>query len=126
MASTATQFGTAAKFGIGADETGMIIESISHDYSNSNKIIKDRTGNSKTVTYYDEIVKVSLKGKLPTTSAFSTTLAAALTLSNGLSGYTKGGVSSGLTLVEGITIDMSNEDYVGISVAATNYPNIAS
>lgn len=124
-AAVATSFGDGV-FGIGSAETGIIIESITHDFANSSKMVKDRTGNTSGITYYDEQVKVSLNGKVPKTSPFSGTLASALTLTNGLSGFLKGGVSTGLTLVEGITLDMSNEDYRSIKISATNYPNVAS
>lgn len=125
MAATATSFGVGS-WGITNVETGIIIESISQDYTNSNKSIKDRTGNTTGISYYDEQVKVSLNGRIPTTAAFSGTLAASLTLGNALSAYLKGGVTGGLTIVEGITIDLNNEDYRSIKVTATFYPNIAA
>ena len=125
MAATATSFGVGS-WGITNVETGIIIESISQDYTNSNKSIKDRTGNTTGISYYDEQVKVSLNGRIPTTAAFSGTLAASLTLGNALSAYLKGGVTGGLTIVEGVTIDLNNEDYRSIKVTATFYPNIAA
>lgn len=125
MAATATSFGDG-KWGIDADETGIIIESITHDYTNSSKSLKNRTGSTNAITYYDEQVKVSLNGKLPKTSSFSGTLAASLTLGNSLSSYLKGGVSGGLTIVEGITIDLGQEDYQGIKITATFYPNLSA
>jgi len=125
MAATATSFGVGS-WGISNVETGIIIESISQDYTNSNKSIKDRTGNTTGISYYDEQVKVSLNGRIPTTAAFSGTLAASLSLGNALSAYLKGGVTGGLTIVEGITIDLNNEDYRSIKVTATFYPNITA
>lgn len=125
MPATATSFGDGV-FGITNAETGIIIESITHDYSNSNKSIKDRTGNTTGISYYDEQIKVSLNGRVPKTSAFSGTLASSLTLGNTLSSFLKSGASSGLTLVEGITIDLANEDYRSIKISATNYPNVTS
>jgi hypothetical protein len=124
LSATATTFGNGV-WGITNEETGIIIESISHNFTNSNKTIKDRTGNTSSVTYYDEMAKVSLKGKIPKTSAFSQTLATSLTLGNTLSAYLKGG-NSGLVIIENITIDMGNEEYRGISIDATNFPNILS
>jgi hypothetical protein len=124
MPATATNFGDG-RFGINADETGIIIESITHDYTNSNKSIKDRTGNTKGISYYDETISISLNGKVPKTSPFSGTLASSLTLSNGLSAYLKGG-NSGLVIVEGITLDFANEDYQAFKLQAKNYPNITS
>ncbi len=125
MAATAQSFGDG-RWGIGADETGIIIESITHDYTNSSKSVKNRTGNTSGITYYDEMVKVSLDGKVPTTSPFSGTLAASLTLGNSLSSYLKGGVATGLTLIEGITLDYNQEDYRSFKLQATFYPNVTS
>lgn len=124
MAATATSFGDG-RFGVPAAETGIIVESISHAFSNSNKTVKDRTGNTSGITYYDEMVKISLKGKVPKTTPFSGTLASSLTLGNALSGYLKGG-NSGLVLVESITVDFANEDYQSFSLDCTNYPNVLS
>lgn len=125
MASTSTSFGNGV-WGIAVDETGFIIESVSHSFQNKNKTVLDRTGNTTGYTAYDETVKVSLKGKVPKTSAFSGTLASTLTLGNALSSYLKGGATSGLNIIESITIDLANEDYKSISVDCTNYPNILS
>ena len=125
MSATSTSFGDG-RFGIGADQTGFIIESITQSYTNSTKMVKNRTGNTSGVTYYDEQVKVSLKGKVPTSSPFSGTIAASLTLSNPLSSYLKGGVSGGLTLVESITLDYGQEEYQSISLEAVFYPNISA
>lgn len=124
MPATSTSFGDG-RFGISTAETGIIIESISHAFSNSNKTVKDRTGNTSGITYYDEMIKVSLKGKVPKTAPFSGTLASSLTLGNALSGYLKGG-NSGLVLVESITVDFANEDYQSFSLEAANYPNITA
>ena len=125
MASTATSFGDG-EWGIDSAETGILIESITHDYTNSNKTIKDRTGNTLGITYYDEQVKISLNGKIPETTPFSGTLAVALTLGNAPDNHLKGGVTSGLVLIEGVTIDMAQEDYKSIKISATKYPNIIS
>jgi hypothetical protein len=125
MAATATSFGDG-RFGIGADQTGFIIESISQSYASSNKMVKDRTGNTSGITYYDEQVKVSLKGKVPKTSPFSGTIASSLTLANPLSSYLKGGTSGGLAIVETITLDYGIEEYAGISLDVVFYPNITA
>lgn len=130
MSSTATSYGDG-KWGIPNAETGFIIESITHSYKQDQKEIKDRTGNCVGLTLYNESVGVSLNGRVPKTSGFSGTLASSLTLGNTLTGgvsgsYLKGGTSSGLTIVDSIDIDMSNEDYQKIKVNATNWPNLAS
>jgi hypothetical protein len=125
MAATATSFGNGV-WGLSAEQVGMVLETLTYDFTDSSKEIKNRTGNTTGVTKYDEKAKISLKGKLPATAQFSGTLASSLALGNALSSYNffKGGQSTGLTIIDGITIDASQEEYQGISIAATNYPNI--
>lgn len=125
MPATATSFGDG-RFGIGANETGFIIENISHNYTSSNKTVKDRAGNTSGITYYDEMVSVSLKGKIPKTTPFSGTIAASLTLSNPLSAYLKSGATAGLTIIESINVEYVSEEYSSFSIEAKNYPNVTS
>lgn len=125
MAATATSFGDGV-FGITAEETGILIDSISHEYKNEKKSIKNRTGNTVGVTYYDETISISLDGRVPKTSSFSGTLAAVITLTNTPTNYLKGGVTGGLTIVEGVTIDMKSEEYQGIKITAVFYPNLTA
>lgn len=124
MASTAHSFGDGV-WGIAEEETGFIIESVTHEFTQDQKTVKDRTGNDTGVTYYNEKVKVSLKGKIPKTSAFSGNLAAALTLGNDVDAYLNATIG-GLILIDGITIDLANEEYKGISLNATMWPCITA
>lgn len=125
MPATATSFGDG-RFGIGAAETGFIIENITHNYTSSNKTVKDRGGNTTGVTYYDEIISISLKGKVPKTTPFSGTIASSLTLGNPLSAYLKSGSPAGTTIIESITLDMGSEEYQGFSIEAKHYPNVTA
>jgi hypothetical protein len=125
LAATATSFGDGV-FGIGADQVGIILESTSYDYTSDNKTVRNRTGNTSGITFYNETVKISLDGKVPATSPFSGTIAASLTLGNAMTAYLKGGVTGGLTIIEQVTVDSNQEDYKGIKVSATFYPNITS
>lgn len=122
MASTSVSWGDAI-WGIASAESGFILENVSHSFSNKNKTVMDRNGCTSSYTAYDETAKVSLKGKLPTTTPFAGTLASELTLGNALGDYFEGG-TGGLTIIESITIDMSNEDYKSISLEATHFPNL--
>lgn len=128
MAATAVSLGTVGVFGITSEQTGLIIESLTYDYSNSMKEIKNRTGNTTGVTYYDEKIAITINGKIPTATPFSGTIAAALVLGNALTNhaYLKGGVTGGLTILESVSLDTSQEDYQGLSLKATFYPNITA
>lgn len=121
----ATQFGIG-KWGVGADETGIIIQNISYNYSQDKKEVRNRTGDVAGISYYNERVEVKLQGVVPTTSAFSGTLATALTLSNSIVDHLKGTVSGGSLLIEEISKEASAEDYETIEVSATYYPSISS
>lgn len=124
MPATSTSFGNGV-FGVPAAETGIIIENISFNYSQDKKEVKDRTGNTSGVTYYNERVEVTFSGEIPATSAFSGTLAAQLTLLNTVPDHLKGAVTGGSTLIEEVSIDYGREDYQTIEVKAVIYPNIA-
>src|SRR5687768_14307281 len=104
----ATQFGTG-KFGIGADETGIIIQNISYSFSQEKKAIKGRTGDTVGISYFDEKVEVKLQGVIPTTSAFSGTLATALTLTNTMVDHLKGATTGGSLLIEEISREVGAE-----------------
>lgn len=125
MAATATQFGDG-RWGIANDETGILIQSITHAYSQDQKTLKNRTGNDVGVVFYNEKVKIDLKGKVPKTSPFSGTIAASTTLGNALSGYLKGGVTGGLTLIDTINLEYNIEDYNDFNMSMTYWPNISS
>ena len=125
MPATATSFGDGV-FGINADQTGFIIESISYNYSSDKKTVKNRTGNDSGVTFYNEKLTIDMNRKVPKTSPFPGTIAASLTHGNALSAYLKGGVTGGLTLVDTINVELNQEDYQGIKVTSTYYPNISA
>lgn len=124
MPATITTYGCGdGKFGIPADESGMVIESLTFDYSNSSKEVKDRTGSVCGITMYDEVCKVSLNGKL-NGGPYSESLAGSLLITNSQP-LSAAIASGGLTLIEGLTVDYGNEEYQTIKVSATRYPNIS-
>jgi hypothetical protein len=119
----ATQFGTAAPFGIAAAETGIILDSISYGYEHEMKQIRNVGGDTTGKSYYDERITVSMSGFLPTSSPFSTTLAAAITLVTAPTDLLIGSVGT-TTICESITLSSTSEDYRRIEVSATNHPLI--
>lgn len=120
----ATQFGTAAPFGL-TDETGVLTDGITWNYVQQNKRILDADGDPKTVTYYGEGIEGTISGYLPTSSPFGGTLAASLTLATSPTDYLKGSVGA-LTIVESVSVTHSNEDYRRIEIGFSNYAGIPS
>ena len=119
----ATQFGTGAVFGIPDAQTGVILESVSYSYSQESKVIRNLTGDTVTKVYYDEKIEVSLSGFVPTSTPFSGTLAATITLATAPTDYLKGSVGAS-TIVETVTRTHSVEDFQRIEIGAMNHPLI--
>ena len=119
----ATQFGTAATFGL-TFETGVITESIGYNYSQSSKVLRNGSGDVTGKSYYDEQLEISISGYLPTSTPFATTLAAAITLATAPTDYFKGSVGTN-TICESINKTLSNEDYQKIDITAMHHPLIS-
>ena len=119
----ATQFGTAAPFGLTA-QTGIISDGNTANSTQQVKRIMDADGDPTAATYYGEGIEGTLSGFLPTPSPFSTTLDAAVTLDDSLDDFMIGSVGSA-SIVESISITKSNEDYKRIEVSFSNYAGIS-
>ena len=126
MSAQSISFGEG-QWGIPAEQTGILLESVTYNFTTSEDAISDRTGNDIGVTMYNEMVDFSLKGKLPKTSTFSGTLASSLVLGVSLSGYSylNGGIS-GLALINSINVDLGNKSYAGIEVSGKQRPNVTA
>lgn len=117
----ATQFpSNYAPFGL-TTETGVICDSISWAYSQDSKVIRNGTGDVVGKAYYDERIEVSYAGFLPTTTPFTTTLAAAITLATAPTDYLIGSIGT-KTICESINVNKSNEDYNRIEITAMHHP----
>jgi hypothetical protein len=121
---SATSFGDG-NFGIAEDEVGIIINSLDFNFTQDKQELKNRQGETTGVTYYNAKVEVSISGKVPSLSAFDSTLATSLALQNAMPDYLVEGVSGGALLIEEISVARESEDYEGIELKAVYYPNIA-
>jgi hypothetical protein len=121
-AVNATQFGTNVNWGINAAETGFIINSYTHKYSNEKETIPGRFGSTETVIYFNETVSISMDGEIPASSPFSGTLAATLTLGNPLSSYLKGSITTGQTITESIEVTADRKGAKKFKLEAMYYP----
>ena len=122
---SATSFGSGA-FGISSAETGLILHNVTFTEKQDRKELKNHTGEVVGVTFLNETVEVKLDATLPTTSAFSGTLASALTLANSIPDHLKGSATGGSLLIDEVEVSLDAEDYKTISIQATYWPNIAS
>jgi hypothetical protein len=118
----ATQFGTGATFGL-TTQTGIISDASTWNYVQQKKVIMDADGDPTASTYYGEGIEGTLSGYLPTTTPFSTTLAASATISDTPTDFLVGAVGS-VSIVENVSITKSNEDYIRIEVGFSNFAGI--
>ena len=118
----ATQFGTDAPFGLTA-QTGVISDGSTWNYVQQKKTIMDADGDPTASTYYGEGIEGSLSGFLPTTSPFSGTLAASITLSDSPTDYLIGSVGS-TSIVESVSVTKSNEEYNRVEIGFSNFAGI--
>ena len=119
----ATIFGSG-DWGIDAEESGILISSLTFNYVNDSQELRNRTGDVIGKSDYNERVEVSIEGVLPSSSPFSTALASALALSNDIPDYLAGGVSTGTLIMEGANVKHEQEGYKAISIDAILYPLI--
>lgn len=119
----ATAFGTSATFGL-VTETGIITDSIGYSYSQESKVVRNGTGDVTGKTYYDERAEVTISGFIPTSSPFSGTMAATISLVTAIPDHFKGSVNA-QTIIESVTRTTSNEDYQRIEVTAMNHVAMA-
>jgi hypothetical protein len=121
----ATSFGTTnGVFGIAAQQTGFLLDSVSNDYAQDSKTVKNITGDDTGESYYNERIEVSLDGFIPSSSAFSGTLASAISLATAPADHLIGAVTGGTYVVTGLTRSSSSEDYRRISVKYKYSPTI--
>jgi hypothetical protein len=121
----ATSFGTTSGvFGIAAQQTGFLLDSVSDDYANDKKTVKNITGDDTGSSYYNERIDITLDGWVPSSSAWAGTLASSLSLATAPADHLIGSTSGGTTVVEGVTKTSTSEDYRRISVKAIYSPTI--
>jgi hypothetical protein len=121
----ATSFGTTTGlFGIAAQQTGFLLDSTSDDYMQDSKTVKNITGDDTGESYYNEKIEGTLDGWIPSTAAFSGTLASAISLATAPADHLIGAVTGGTYIVTGLTRSSSSEDYRRISVKYKYSPTI--
>lgn len=120
-----TSFGTTnGVFGIAAQQTGFLLDSVSDDYTQDSKTVKNITGDDTGESYYNERIEISLDGFAPSSSPFSGTLASAIVLATTPADHLVGAVTGGTYVVTGVTRSSTSEDYRRIAVKAKYSPTI--
>jgi len=124
----ATQFGASGSkgvFGITAAETGILADTVTYSSSQESKVVRNVTGDTIGKTFYDERIEVSISGFVPDATAFSGTLAAAITLVTAPTDYLKGSVGT-ITIIDSVTRTHTSEDFQKLDITAMNHPLITA
>lgn len=123
----ATQFpaSSPAPWGITAAETGIILDSISYNTSDNEKLLLDIGGAPVAASYYGEKLEGNMSGYIPGATPFSGTIATALTLVTAPTDYLKGSLSA-LTICRTVSATFTTEDYRKIEVGFVNYPGVTA
>ena len=112
----ATQFGTSGVFGLDDFQAGVIQESNSWNYTDKKKFVMSKVGDDVGSVHYGERVEGTISGLIPATSAFSGTLASAITLTDAPTDFLKGSLGTSV-IVDSISVTQSNEDYQKIEIS---------
>ena len=111
-----TVVGNQLEFGIASDEASLVTQSVSVTKKSDKKAARDKCGTVISVAYYNKMADVTIEGY----GTSAATIGSALTIANSIN------LGAGTTLVDEVTIDLANEEYVKSSIKATHYSGVTS
>ncbi|MEI7911237.1 MAG: hypothetical protein WCK77_16500 [Verrucomicrobiota bacterium] len=117
----ATELGTVGVWGIGADQTGLLITDHAFDFSDSEKLVLNKSGEVIGMGLFQEKVECKVSGLVPKTSAFSGKIAAVLALGNAIPAHAQT-MTGGATILRTVSRASNNEDWEKIDLSAIHYP----
>jgi len=123
MAATLLGSSTGTTFGCTA-ETGILIHSFSINTSTDKTEVKDENGNVKLIAFTNPKAAISVSGTVAgTTGVMAATVGTSLTLANT---EAVGGVSTGLVIVESVSVTKKPDGFKEVSISAMRYPGITA
>ena len=117
---------TNGVWGIPAQQTGIITDSVDWDYQSESKMLKNISGDRTGISFFDETCKISVGGSIPATSPFAGTISAVVILNTVPTDHLIGSISAGLTIITSIKSGQSNEDYRKVSFEAEYSPTLTT
>lgn len=117
---------TNGVWGIATQQSGFLLDGSSQAYEQDEKMVKNITGDDTGISMYNERINGTLSGFIPAASAFTGTIASAITLATTPADHLIGTVSSGIYITKSITATQSNEDYRKLELTYTYNPTIVS
>lgn len=114
-------------FGLAAEETGLITQSVSYNTTAEKTELKNYSGDVVGVTYHGEKIEVSIEGKLPTTNAYAQPIAGTIALVNQMPDFLQtGDTVAGTVLVDSVNVSRQGQEYNDCSISCTYYPFLTS
>ena len=118
----ATTIGTGSgNWGVGADETGIIMGGFDLDSQASTKELPDRQGCAVGLSVYNEKIAINMSGYVMLSTTPTQQVGDVITLTNTLI-LTHIQGTTGKVVCEGVKRSRANEDFEKIDVTATLYP----
>lgn len=111
------QFGDELTWGVPKDEMSLVTQTVTFTQKSDKKEVRDRKGEIRTVTYYNQSADVIIEGY----GDASASVATRMTMQN-----TFQSAMSGALLIDQCQVSLSNEDHIKSSITAVLYPNIAA
>lgn len=114
MPACATPVGEDLPFGIEEDEASLITQSLKVTHKRDKKEVRDKCGNVISVAHYNRMADIEIQGVRK--AEFSLDVGDDLELSNTINPAVVGKM-----IIDEISTEMSNEDFVKTSIKATAY-----
>lgn len=124
--STPTLLGSATgvTFGMAA-ETGILVTSYSCAVKSDKLEVRDENGSVKLISYYNPVETITVAGTVAGTSGVAAAqVGVALTIAN--TDTATGGISTGINIVDSVTVSKKQNGFKDISISASRYPLITS
>lgn len=124
----ATFLGTNAVMGLSA-QTGMILQSQEDAFTTERKWVQSEAGEKVGMALWGDELATSLEALVPSSSAFSTRMAASLVLANTADDFYRAAPSGGYgdTVVTGVTRRRANADFhtYNVTILASPFMNVS-
>lgn len=118
MAATLVDL-TGFTFGIGSEESGINVESISIKASSKTIDVPNKGGETTGRVFYDAMKEITVAGE--TTASFTTAIGATVTVANIVA---LGGVSTGGVYLEDVTLELKRDGLQRVTYTAKQYPGV--
>lgn len=123
----ATLLGTTnGVFGIANQQTGFLLDGTSQTYEQDEKMVKNISGDDTGISMYNERMQFSLSGFEPSSSSYSGTIAAVISLATAPADHLIGSMTGGTYIVKNVVKTQASEEYRRLEVSGTYSPTILS